>query len=223
MKKEGLRFSYSVFIALIFLNLLFLNLWVMGYVKPLFKAASTVDLSTTGIKQNEYIVKAKSDVPCSSDCVKEIYKAIYQATASAQTIAYQSSAPSNSNASSSNSLRQFSVSLGSGTNATTTWTSVPGVAAYINTAQYGTIQSVTFQASLFVPTGNQIAYVQLYDATNQHPVWFSTMSMSGGSAQLLISSPITLDPGNNLYEVQVMSQLGFPTNLVQSSVNIVSN
>lgn len=218
MKKDVIRFGYSFFLAIIFFNLLLLNMWVMGYAKPLFQAAKTVENNSVGTNSG---VSVHTEIPCGTECVKEIYKAIYTATTSAKTIQYINN-PSVVSSQSSAPL-QYSVSLGSGINTSTTWTNVAGVQAYINSANYGTIQSVTFQASLYVPTGNQMTYVQLYNVTLGHPVWFSTMSMSGGQPQLLVSNPITLDPGNNLYQVQMMSQLGFATNLVGSSVNIVSN
>lgn len=194
----------------------------MGYVKPLYQAASTINFSNVSEEKKKTVITANSDIPCASECVAEIYKAIYEATTSAQTISYQNPQPP-IQSSNSSSNRQYSISLGTGINATTTWTNVPGAQTYINSANYGNIQSVTFQASLFVPTGNQVAYVQLYNVTDNHPVWFTTMSMSGGQPQLLISSPISLDSGNKLYQVQMMSQLGFQTNLVESSVNIISN
>lgn len=193
-------------------------MWVIGYVKPLFQAASTFERKSTNQEEG---VSVSAETPCSAECVKEIYKAIYDATTSARVISY--SANSGAVQSQASNPRQYSISLGSGVNNSTSWTNVPGVQAYIDSENYATIQSVTFQASLYVPTGNQIAYVQLYNVTANHPVWFSTMSISGGQPQLLISNPITLDPGNNLYQVQMMSQLGFTTNLVESSINIVSS
>ena len=208
-----LRIGNNIFFILIFLNLLILNLWVLGYVKPILKAAM--------ITKVQERTDVSSSSACDQQCIDKLYYAIYTATTSAQPIPIvtKSSSVSNQNV---GGLQEYYVSLGSGTNTTATWTNVPGVQGYIDTTKYGSIQTVTFEASLFVPTGNQIAYVQLYDATNKHPVWFSTMSMSGGDPQLLISNPITLSSGNNLYQVQMMSQLGFLTNLVSARVHIVA-
>jgi len=66
--------------------------------------------------------------------------------------------------------------------------------------------------------------VMLFNMTAGHPVWNSTVFFSGGTnAQLLISQPITLDPGNNLYQVQMQTQLTFPANLNQARIHILTN
>lgn len=119
---------------------------------------------------------------------------------------------------------EFFIPLGTGTGTATTWTNVPGVQAYIDSTQYPNTQTVTFEASVVLPAGQQNVSVQLYDMTNNHPVWFSQVTMqSSNTSQLLISNPITLDQGNNLYQVQMQTQLQAPANLVQSRVHIITN
>ena len=82
------------------------------------------------------------------------------------------------------------------------------------------MKSVVFEASVYIPTGNQTASVQLFNVTQQHPVWFSEVDMSGGAPQFLVSRPIQLDSGNNLYQVQMQTQLQFPAQLTQSRLHI---
>lgn len=119
---------------------------------------------------------------------------------------------------------EFFIPLGTGTSTATTWTNVPGVQAYIDSTQYSNVKTVTFEASVVLPATPQIVSVQLYDVTNNHPVWFSQVTMqSSNTSQLLISSPITLSSGNNLYQVQMQTQLQAPANLVQSRVHIITN
>lgn len=118
--------------------------------------------------------------------------------------------------------RELYVPLGAGTNATTEWTDVKGVAAYVDTRLYGRVKKVTFEAGVSIPSGNQIAYVRLYNATDKHPVWYSEMSMSGTGPELLTSPAITLDSGNKLYQVQMKSQLGASTNLLLGRVHIIT-
>lgn len=119
-------------------------------------------------------------------------------------------------------MKEVYVPLGTGTNTTTDWTDVKGAAAYIDTRLYGKFKKVTFEASLSIPSGNQTVYVRLYNATDKHPVWYSEMSMSGAGPELLTSSAVTLDSGNKLYQVQMKSQLGAPTNLLQGRVHIIT-
>jgi len=117
-------------------------------------------------------------------------------------------------------VKEVYIPFGTGVNTTTDWVDVKGAAAYVNSGFYGTIKKVTFEASIGVPSGNQAAYVRLYNATDKHPVWYSEMSMVGAGPELLLSSPVTLDSGNKLYQVQMKSQLGAITNLLQARLHI---
>lgn len=119
-------------------------------------------------------------------------------------------------------VKEFMVSLGSGSNTTDDWTDVAGVQSYIDSSQYGKIKKVTFETTVSVPTGNQKIYVRLYNVSDAHPVWYSEMWMEGTGPKLLTSEPITLGSGNKLYQVQMKSQLKFRTDLVTSRVRITT-
>lgn len=115
------------------------------------------------------------------------------------------------------------IPLGSGTNATGDWTDVAGTSVALDSAQYGTIKKVTFEASVGVPTGNQRAYVRLYNVTDAHPIWYSDMSMDGtGPTTLTSPATLVLGTGTKTYIVQMKSQLKFPTNLVSARLRIIS-
>lgn len=120
-------------------------------------------------------------------------------------------------------VKEFYVPFGSGSNSSETWTDVSGVQAYIDTSQYGSIKQVIFEASIHIPTGNEIAWARLYNVTDKHPVWNSDVTISGGTAQLLYSPPIQLDSGNKLYQVQMKTQLKYPALLDQARVHITVN
>lgn len=112
------------------------------------------------------------------------------------------------------------VPLGSGTSTAREWTDVPGAQAYIDTASYGKIKTATFEATVQVPNGSQITWVRLFNATDKHPVWFSDITLDSSGPTLLTSAPITLDPGKKLYIVQLKSQLGSQTQILQARVKI---
>lgn len=114
------------------------------------------------------------------------------------------------------------VPLGSGTNATDGWTDVAGASASVDTAGYGKIKQVTFEATVAIPAGSQRVWVRLFNATDKHPVWFSELTTDNAAPQLLTSSPISLDPGNKIYQVQMKTQLKALTTLVQSRLRIIS-
>lgn len=116
--------------------------------------------------------------------------------------------------------KEIFVPLGTGESSAASWTNVPGVIASVNSTNYPSIEQVTFEANVNVPTANQTVWVQLYNMTAQHPVWNSQISMTGAT-QYIVSPPITLDPGNNLYQVQMYTQLQYPALLTQSRIHII--
>ncbi len=153
------------------------------------------------------------------DCLDKIYQTIYEATASLK-LSNQTGAQNVPAQSGGTAVKEYYIAFGSGTGMADDWTDVTGLSAYIDSTQYGRIKSVTFEASVFIPTGNERAYVRLFNATDKHPVWFSEVSVEGGQSQLLISQPITLDPGNKLYKVQMKTSLKYQANLAQSRLHI---
>lgn len=120
-------------------------------------------------------------------------------------------------------VKEFFVPLGTGTGKAADWTIVDGIGAKIDPSDYGNIKQVIFEASAFVPTGNQTIWIRLYNANTYQSVAGSEVTLSGGTATLLISSPITLASGNNLYQVQMKTQLQAITNINMARVRIKTN
>lgn len=118
--------------------------------------------------------------------------------------------------------KEYFIPLGTGTNTTSDWSDVVGASAAVDTAQYPRIKKVVFEATVTVPTGNQVAYVRLFNQTDGHPVWFSEMSMNTTGPTLLTTQAITLDKGNKVYQVQMKTQLQYPANLNQSRIHITT-
>lgn len=118
-------------------------------------------------------------------------------------------------------VKELFVPLGTGTNVTTDWTDVKGAAVSIDSRLYPTVKKVIFEVSVSVPAGNQTASIRLYNATDKHPVWYSEMTLVSAGPELLVSSPISLDWGNKSYQVQMKSQLGGLTDLLQARVHII--
>ncbi|MBI2443365.1 MAG: hypothetical protein HYV40_05695 [Candidatus Levybacteria bacterium] len=203
------RFVLFAFFGFTLVNLMFLNVVVLK------------DKQNAGPMQVVGSMQNSDDSFCDTDsCVPAIYDAIQQATSS-QQIRTQPILTGQSAA--SGQTQEYYIALGTGTNSTSDWQDVGGAAAYVDSTTYGAIQTVTFEASAYIPTGNQTAYIRLFNKTAKHPVWFSDVALQGGQAQFLISSPITLDPGNNLYQVQMMTQLQYSVVLTQSRIHIISS
>ncbi len=121
------------------------------------------------------------------------------------------------------STKEYFIPLGSGTNQSSDWTNVPGTQATVDFGSYQHIKSIVFEASVAVPTANESVSVRLYNVSDQHPVWYSDVTMNGGDSDYLISQPIAYDRGPKIYQVQMKTQLQYPANLTQSRIHITLN
>jgi hypothetical protein len=120
------------------------------------------------------------------------------------------------------SAKEYYIPLGAGAVAAKDWVDVVGAESTIDSRGYGQIKSVVFEVTVSVPTGNQLVWVRLYNATDKHPVWFSELSMSGSGPTILTSPALALDSNTKRYVVQMKSQLGANAQLLQSRLKILS-
>lgn len=186
---------------------------------------SATENTVDSAKNDNKIVLATPTLPedvCRTDCVNSLLEKIKEATASikpSDTKVFTQS--KNAQSASESGVKEIFISFGSGTSSAYEWTDVGGLQAYIDTTKYPKIKSTVFEATVYIPTGNQKAEVRLYNATDKHPVWFSDVSLEGGQTQFLVSQPITLDEGNKLYQIQMKTSLKYPANLTQARVHII--
>lgn len=230
IEKNYLKFILIGFLVLIILNLAVLDFSIfqskdLGVEKNSLETPLLTKLTpVTQPPQNPNLILA-----CPDSCVSQIN----QATASIKlnlptAIPTQAFTPTPiptifSSSQSTSVVKEFFIPLGSGSSTASDWTDVGGVSVSIDSGQYGQIKSVTFEASVHIPTGNETAYVRLYNATDKHPVWYSDVSIEGGAAKLLISKSITLDAGNKLYQVQMKTSLQYQAVLDQARIHIATN
>jgi hypothetical protein len=217
-----LKGSAIVFFTVMFFNLLFLDLYLFQFSKqqPIRVASST--------QQPQKLFPFLPVSQTQTVDLQPVYDAIYQATASL-TLAPTTPAtiirevniveptPTRSGVD-----QDYFIAFGSGTISATDWTDVPGLSVSVDSTKYTAVKHVLFEASIFIPTGNQKVYVRLYNSTDKHPVWYSEMSHEGGEAKLLVSPDITLDTGVKVYQVQMKTQLGFSASLAQSRLRITA-
>ena len=121
------------------------------------------------------------------------------------------------------SVKEYFITLGTGTNQTDDWTDVQGAEALVDFGGYQNIKEIRFETSISVPTGNESVSVRLFYKTDQHPVWYSEMTTNGEASSYLVSSPLVYNGGSKLYQVQMKTQLKFTANLTQSRLHIVLN
>lgn len=212
MEKDKFLSSQTIFRILVFLvllNLLFLD-------SVIFENRKTEVIERT-------VSIPVTPNSCPASCIAEINKATSLVQSDTSISPAPSKIPPTPTPTKAQSLvKEFFVPFGTGSNSSDDWIDVPGARASIDIANYGNIKTVTFEASVRIPTGNETAYVRLYNVTDKHPVWFSDVSLDGGTGQLLTSKPVTLDSGNKTYQVQMKTSLKYPAFLDQSRLHIIT-
>lgn len=118
------------------------------------------------------------------------------------------------------SVKEFFVPLGAGSGSSSDWKVIDGIGAKIDPADYGDIKQITFEVSARIPNGNQQIWIRLYNASSFQAVSGSDVTLSGGTPTLLVSSPITLSSGNNLYQIQMKTQLPSTANIDMARIRI---
>ena len=120
-------------------------------------------------------------------------------------------------------VKEFFVPLGAGSGNSSDWSVISGAGAKIDPSDYGDIKTMTFEATLRIPTGNEIVWIRLYNANTYQMISGSEMTLSSGTPTLLISQPISLVSGNNLYQIQMKTQLQYPANIDMARLRIKTN
>ncbi len=118
-------------------------------------------------------------------------------------------------------VKDYFVPLGSGTNQSSDWMDVPGIQATVDFGQYANIKEIHFEASVYLPNAGEQVWVRLFNKTDQHPVWYSDVSMNDNSSGSLSSAPLVYDKGVKLYQVQMKTQLQAVANLVQARIHVI--
>lgn len=118
-------------------------------------------------------------------------------------------------------VKEFFIPFGSGSSLAGDWEDIPGVQATLDTNNFPELKSVTFEVTARIPTGNEIAYIRLYNVTDKHPIWASEISWEGGGTKLLTKA-ITLDSGSKVYQVQMKTSLKFTAIFDQARLHIIT-
>ncbi|OGK22426.1 hypothetical protein A3C98_04985 [Candidatus Roizmanbacteria bacterium RIFCSPHIGHO2_02_FULL_37_15] len=200
---------HKVFVIVFFLliaNLIALDLWVGSNLLRLNKELNKTKLASIPTSQT-------TSQSCPKNCLTALDDKISQLNLATKEASTQQE----------NRVQDFYVPLGSGTVSSDEWTDVPGIKATVDTAKYGRIKKVVFEATTHVPNANEFLYVRLYNESDNHPVWDSELYFPSGTIQYFLVSPaIKLDPGINIYKVQMKTQLKFPANLDQARIHITT-
>lgn len=199
------KFFFAAIEIAFAINIIVLDIWIIGQIKkiPVPNAASIFLPPTPVVSPVPTTEVLNPLVPSATPTPTVIPTPV--------VVYQQTSAPT---------VKEYYVPLGSSSGNSTDWSDAAGLQSYVDTGNYPNIKQVTFEISSQIPTGNQTAEVRLFNKTAGHPVWFSDVSFSGGQTVFLTSQPITLDTGNNLYQVQIKTQLGYNVVLNQARIHI---
>jgi hypothetical protein len=107
------------------------------------------------------------------------------------------------------SVKEYYVPLGSGSTNSISWTAITGAEAYVNPANYGKIKSITFEASMRVPTGNGKIYARLYNINDQTGIFESEVSTDSSTGARIESGKLSFSSANKLYRVQLRTDMGY--------------
>ena len=206
-------------VLLLFVNLLYLDLVIFqgGNVKSIEKIIQAPLATQNALKNND-------DAFCSQACITKINQvAAITNKPSSQPLPSSTPIKTPTVYQAASTTKEYYVPFGSGSGSSSDWQDVSGLQAYVNSASYGNIKTVIFEASLHIPNGNETASVRLYNATDNHPVWNSQVDFNGNSLSVFLSSnQFALDSGNKLYKVQMLTQLQYPAVLDQSRLHITT-
>ena len=214
--------SFKLFISLIFI-FIFINLIILDF--KIFNKKSVLTNTVADDNKSQLVTQPIPTVStlCPNSCITKINEATTSIKLS-QPINNQSQQKDTGSiqVSASSGVKEFFIPFGSGSNSTDDWADISGLQVYVDSSQYSQIKSVVFEASIRIPTGNETAYVRLFNATDKHPVSFSEVSLEGGTPQLLVSKPINLDSGKKLYQIQMKTSLKYTAILDQARLHITT-
>jgi len=209
-------FLFIVGLSIAICDLVYLNFRVLDMQKRIFYLEGNSPKGSLPANTSKDLSNTNTACPAACDTkindVRTGLETKISAIPQGQTIVQSGGGGSNA--------KEFFISFGSGSSSSSSWEDVQGLQAYVDKASYPSIKSVVFEASMIIPTGNETAYVRLYNVTDKHPVWNSELSLDGGTGKLLTSPKITLDSGKKLYQVQMKTSLKYPATLNQARLHI---
>ncbi len=103
--------------------------------------------------------------------------------------------------------KEIFIPIGSGSTFSHDYIDLAGLKVSIDTTKYSQIDSVYFEASIWVQDGNGQMFTQLVNETDNHAVWSSELSTSSATSISAASPKVKLDSGAKSYKIQAKTNI----------------
>lgn len=117
--------------------------------------------------------------------------------------------------------KQIIIPIGSGSTQSNTYTDLAAGQVAVDPTQYSAIESVKFEATIWVEGGNGRAYAQLKNVTDNNPLIESTISSTKGSGDYQISGNVPIPSNAKTYGIVAKTDLiNFPAHVDSARMRI---
>ena len=200
-KEKFLRIFLVILGILVIINLIFLDLNFFKEDKREAIKSLSIDSLSVSDRVQPAEEKEGKDLSCPAPCLEKIAEATGSAVLPTPKTIIQTIPQS--------SVKEFYIPLGSGSSSSTTWENIQNAEAYFDPKNYGKIQSIIFEASMRVPTGNGKVYARLYNVDGQTGLIETEIWTEGSSGVRVESLSFNLPSTRQLYRVQLKTTMGF--------------
>lgn len=194
-RKMLLKIGIAI-LALALVDLVYINWWVLQGQKPVARNQELGEQKTVAT------LPSPSPSVSASPMAKEAGQAQPSPVTKTETVIQKETQTIVQTA-----QKEIFVPIGSGSTFSHDYVDLPGLKVTIDTTKYSAIDSVYFEASIWVQDGNGKMYTQLFNETDGHPVWNSEMSTSSAISTFTTSAKINLDSGAKTYKIQAKTNL----------------
>ena len=103
--------------------------------------------------------------------------------------------------------KEIFIPMGSGSTTSGTFTDIAGTDVTVDTAKYSQIDSVVFEASIWVTGGNGRAWAQITNVNEKNPLIESQISGTSGTGEVKASGKIPFPSGAKTYRIQAKTDI----------------
>ena len=117
--------------------------------------------------------------------------------------------------------KEIFIPMGSGSTNSGTFSDIAGTDVTVDTAKYSQIDSVVFEASIWVTGGNGRAWAQITNVGDKNPLIESQISGTTGTGEVKASGKIPFPSGAKTYRIQAKTDItNFPAHVDNARLKI---